>query len=201
MIHHFYHVYADGQWREAFDEHVKALNEHGLAEYLNSFNVGIVGTPVNRADVIAALDECGIQYSIVAEADEGWEQVTMNRLHEFVQGIEAGWVFYAHTKGAANYTDINIAWRKSMCYHNIVKWRDFEELFNDMNVDTIGCHWVNKSMYGGTYWWARVPYLRTLSAPLMDNRWRAEEWIGSGKPRIIDLNPGWPAFERFTTSW
>lgn len=201
MIHHFYHVYADGAWQEPFTEHVTALKEHGLSDCINSFNVGIVGSPENRVKVIAALDETGLQYSIAAEENEGWEQVTLNRLLEFAKSKQAGWVFYAHTKSAANVTDINIAWRKSMCYYNVVKWREVEQYFNDMNVDTIGCHWVNKAMYGGTYWWARIPYLHTLAPPLADNRWRAEEWIGSGKPRIIDLNPGWPAFERFTTSW
>jgi hypothetical protein len=39
----------------------------------------------------------------------------------------------------------------------------------------------------------------------MDNRWRAEEWIGltigDSKKEIFDMNPGWPAFERFVTKW
>jgi hypothetical protein len=88
-----------------------------------------------------------------------------------------------------------------MTYHNMVRFDNVEQHFNNMEVDAIGCHWVNDAIFGGNYWWARVPYLVTLQPPLDDNRWRAEEWLGSGKPRIIDVNPGWPAHERFTVEW
>ena len=202
MIQHFYHIYADGQWREPVAEHLQALKESGLEDNLNGFHVGIVGSGDNRVQVIEELDRNGLPYSICAEAEDGWEQVTMNRLRQYVDTMHSGWVFYAHTKGAANPTPINIAWRKSMTYHNIIRWKEqVQPHLGDTDVDTIGCHWCNDAFWGGTYWWARVTYLQGLQSPLMDSRYRAEEWIGSGNPRIIDLNPGWPGFERFTTSW
>lgn len=203
MMHHYYHVYADGQWRDPLREHVEALNSSDLVSRLNGISIGIVGSPDNREQVRRVLQAKGLHESVVVEADEGWEQVTLNHMLDFVKGIDrpSGWVFYAHTKGAANPTHINIAWRKSMTYHNMIRFDNVEQHFNNMEVDAIGCHWVNDAIFGGNYWWARVPYLATLQPPLEDNRWRAEEWLGSGKPRIIDINPGWPAHERFTVEW
>lgn len=201
-ISHFYHIYADGNWQDPVAEHLQALIQSGLDEHLNGFHVGIIGSGDNRLQVIKKLDKYGLPYSICAEAEEGWEQVTMNRLHQYVKNLHGGWVFYAHTKGAYNATDINIDWRKSMTYYNIIRWSDLvEPLLGNMEVDSIGCHWCNDAFWGGTYWWARVPYLAALDPPLMESRWQAEEWIGSGKPRIVDLNPGWPDPSRFTTSW
>ena len=33
-LYHFYHVYADGKWEAAADEHITALQQHGLADAL-----------------------------------------------------------------------------------------------------------------------------------------------------------------------
>lgn len=201
-INHFYHVYADGQWQEPVTEHLQAIKDSGLDYVLNGFHVGLVGSGENRAKVIEALNESGLPYSICAEANDGWEQVTINRLHQYVKDKPNGWVLYAHTKSAANTTPINIGWRKSMTYFNIVRWKELvEPHLGNINVDTIGCHWCLDAFWGGTYWWARASYLAALEPPLMESRHQAEEWVGWGKPRIIDLNPGWPDPARFTTSW
>jgi len=89
-IHHFYHVYADGGWREPVTEHLQAIKQSGLDEYLNGFHVGIVGSGNNRVQVIEELDKSGLPYSICAEAEDGWEQVTMNRLHQYVKNLHGG---------------------------------------------------------------------------------------------------------------
>lgn len=91
-----------------------------------------------------------------------------------------------------------------MCYYNVVKWKDAVEKL-DEGYKAVGCHWVKNSFFGGNYWWANTSYLKLLPTPQMDNRWRAEEWIGltigDSKKEIFDMNPGWPAFERFVTKW
>lgn len=201
-ISHFYHIYADGQWHDPVAEHVQAIKDSSLDSKLDEFNVGLVGSKANREKVLKTLDQHGLPYSVCAEADDGWEQVTLNPLHHHVKENPNEWVLYAHTKSAANTTSFNSEWRKSMTYFNIIRWKELvEPHLGDVNVDTIGCHWCLNSFWGGTYWWARASYLARLEPPLMESRHQAENWVGSGKPRIIDLNPGWPDSKLFVTSW
>jgi hypothetical protein len=200
VIYHFYHIYADGFWEDPVNSHIDALKVSDLYNFFDNFYIGIVGSQENRNMVIEKLKELDVDFSIVAEADAGWEQVTMNKIPNLIKD-KNGWVFYAHTKGSHDPSKINIAWRKSMTYHNIIQWQEkVRPHFND-DIDTIGCHWCDNAFWGGTYWWAKMSYLNSLDMPLIDNRWCAEEWIGSKNPKIIDLNPGWPAFERFVTLW
>ena len=198
-INHFYHIYADGYWKQCMHEHLLAMKTYGLFDTIAGFHIGIVGQEGNRNQVKEYLAENDVPFSVVDEQLEGWEQVTMNKLYDFAQDND-GLIFYAHTKGAYNNTPINNAWRSSMCYYNVVKWKDAIEHFNG-EIDTVGCHWCHNAFWGGTYWWVTTDYIKTLNYPLADSRWRAEEWIGSGTPRIFDMNPGWPDFERFIMSW
>jgi hypothetical protein len=48
------------------------------------------------------------------------------------------------------------------------------------------------NFFAGNFWWASADYLGKLAAPSMANRWEAEKWIGTGKPRVCDLIPGFP---------
>lgn len=198
-INHFYHIYCDNHWKEAVEEHVKALKDYQLINHIKNMYIGFVGKEENRQKVKDYLKENSINFIVVDEKEEAWEQLTMNKLYEFSQHND-GLIFYAHTKGSYNYTPINIGWRKSMCYYNVVKWKDAVEHFNN-DVDTVGCHWCNNAFWGGTYWWAKSEYIRKLGYPLTESRWQAEEWIGTGQPKIFDMNPGWPDPSRFVTSW
>ena len=72
--------------------------------------------------------------------------------------------------------------------------------------DACGCHWltpeqfpklVKSPFFGGTFWWAKASYLKTLPqfpAATWANRFEAENWIGRGnpRPRVKDYLPGWP---------
>lgn len=199
QINHFYHIYCDNHWLEAVEEHVKALKEHDLINNISKIYIGLVGTEENRSILKDYLNNNSINYIVVDEQEDAWEQMTMNKLYEFSL-LNDGLIFYAHTKGAYNFTPINISWRSSMCYFNVVKWKDAVSHF-EKGVDTVGCHWCHNAFWGGTYWWAKAEYIRTLGYPLTDNRWRAEEWIGAKQPKIFDMNPGWPDPKRFITSW
>lgn len=203
-LYHFYHVYADGEWMEAVDEHCTALKEHGLADNLDKFYLGVVGTDENRTTAIARITmHHNLNAEVIVEAPIQWEQLTLEPVRRF-STTNDGYLLYAHTKGAYNHTPINIGWRSSMCYYNVVKWRDAVEKL-DEGYRAVGCHWVNDAIFGGNYWWANTSYLKLLPTLQMDNRWRAEEWIGlavsNSKEEIFDMNPGWPAPELFTTSW
>ena len=212
VLAHMYHVYADGQYEPALREHVEALVNHGLMSNLTFFGVGLVGSERNRAEAMGCLAEYGLYPDVLVSASEGYEQLTLEAVKRYAGAHEDARILYAHTKGASNPSDINIAWRSSMCYHNVVRWRDQVDALDAY--DVAGCHWLDLEQYGhstdfgaysyfgGTYWWANANYVNTLPPLDYGDRWGAEQWIGTNPTvRAYDANPGWPAFELFTTRW
>ena len=198
-IAHFYHIYADGLWRDPVKEHIIALRQSELFYNIDEFYIGMVGKKENTNSVKKFLKTCGVYYNLVAEQENGWEQVTMNKLRDFSHENDA-WIFYAHTKGSSDPSPINIAWRKSMTYYNIINWKEAVSYLSEY--DTVGTHWVTAPQDGKTFWWATTDYLKTLPPIGIENRHRAEDWIGITKSaKIYDMNPGWPQFGIFTTSW
>lgn len=202
-ISHFYHIYADGKWQDPVSEHVEALRSSGLYESLDKIFVGFVGNNDNIFKVKQYINE-KIDYETVDEQPTGWEQVTLKYLHSYSKNNLNDAIFYAHTKSSSNPSLININWRKSMTYYNIIKWQECYEKLNDH--DTIGCHWVKgmgiNGIWGGNYWWATCQYISQLPDLSYKNRHNAEEWIGSVKEkRTFDINPGFPAMKLFKTEW
>lgn len=194
MIRHYYHVYADGDWRDAVTEHLAALE--GLAA---AVTVGIVGSPQNRRAVRQAFEVANVETWV--EAAGGWEQVTLGALRRDLAHHDDP-VLYAHTKGAAHRTRINDLWRRSMTALVVDEQR--ADLLAEH--DAVGCHWltpgdwpnlVDSPYFGGNFWWATAAYLRTLPPLAMTNRYDAEQWIGLGNPRVADLLPGWPDLRLF----
>lgn len=203
-IVHFYHIYADGLWHEPVREHIIALAQSELYYNIDELYIGMVGKKENTELVKNFLEISGVDYTLVSEENDGWEQVTMNKLRDFSHENDA-WILYAHTKGSSDPSEINIAWRKSMTYYNIINWKEAVSYLNEY--DTVGTHWVTapqdgKTFWGGTFWWATTDYLKTLPPIGMENRHRAEDWIGITKSaKIYDMNPGWPGFNLFKTEW
>jgi len=204
VIRHVYHVYADGpDCSQAMLEHCDALHDSGLLDALaGRVYVGVVGSPDNRAEALEYLHSRGIRVDLVATADEGWEQVTLDWLRN--EALRYPTLdcptLYAHTKGAANVSEINTSWRRSMTYWNVIRWRDTVRHLEE--ADAVGCHWISDGrFFGGNYWWARNEYLATLPPLDYSSRYMAEVWIGSEHQRPYDVVPGWPAFDRFTTTW
>jgi hypothetical protein len=178
-LHHFYHIYADGGWREPVQEHLQALKTSGLeTEEDFSFNVGLVGSDRNRAAVRDFLNVHAIEWREIASSEEGWEQVTLSVLARESHRLE-GYVFYAHTKGASAPSRFNTAWRQRMTYHTVMRWR--EALLSLETNHAYGCHWMQLKgnwLFGGNFWWTRMCHLRLLPPPGVHSRWSAEGWIG-----------------------
>jgi hypothetical protein len=80
-----------------------------------------------------------------------------------------------------------------------------------VGLDAVGCHWLTAEQFpwaaqefpegtpffGGNFWMARCDYLRRLPEPSTRSRFDAERWIGLRDPKVLDLNPGWPAASLF----
>jgi len=200
---HFYHVFADGNWEIPVNEHIAALKSHDLYKNLNKFYIGFVGNVAN-IDLAKQHITQKCDFEVIKESPAGWEQETMKEIPSLIANKSAN-VLYAHTKSASDTSEINVAWRKSMTFFNIVKWKKASGKLK--TYDTCGCHLVEDQttgvpFYGGTFWWATAKYLQTLPPIKENNRWDAELWIGQNpEAKHFDTNPGWPAHNLFTTSW
>lgn len=194
-LYHFYHVYSKGKWEVPLDDHITALEKYGLLDNLTTFQVGLVGPVETRNDVKKYLDDRNIKYEVCSEADEGWEQVTQNALHKYIQDKD-GYVYYAHTKNAVNINDLHIKWRRSMTYYTAVTW---QECINQMDngASAAGSHYLPMSnedvktesgFFGGTFWWTHAKYLKNFPLPEQDHRHGAEAWIGYLKRTVEDMN-------------
>jgi hypothetical protein len=188
---HFYHVYADGDWVTPATEHIEELYMSGLLDNLDDMFLGIVGTPDNRDRVKRELP--GV---CVAEADTGWEQVTLQALHQFAQ-TDDGAIFYAHTKGAWSRSDLATHWRVSMTHDTVTRWQECVTALE--TVDAVGPYWLKSDepehadhdyFFAGNFWWARSEYVRGLHPVGLENRYQAEGWIGLGQPTAHNMREG-----------
>lgn len=206
MIHHFYHIYADGQWRQPVEEHVRALKQ---SEFPGKLYIGLVGSSVNRDAVKAFLPDA----VVIAEAEYGWEQVTQIPMWEFSQ-LNEGLILYAHTKGAYSPIDVNVRWRRSMTYWNVLQWRDAVEKLKTHGA--YGCHWIQPLismpehklgnwMFAGTFFWTHCELMRTWPKPALTHRHEAEGFIGYGwhqsNFKVWDCTPYFPNSNEFADDW
>lgn len=183
-LHHFYHVYADGDWKGMTKDHLRVLKQYGLMENLSSFNVGIVGSEDNIKTVIEMLDSEEVKYSVASTSPTGWEQVTLDPLWYMAKEDPSAYYLYCHTKGAAHFAVVNDVWRKGMTRHLVVEWPKCVEKLNE-GYSTVGCHFVQISAlaeypyWGGNFWWATGGHINALDKCLTDHRHWAEAWLGT----------------------
>ena len=195
---HFYHVFADGDWEIPATEHFEELALSGLLDNLDNLFLGVVGTSENRAKVKRELP--GV---VTVEADTGWEQVTLNKLHEFSQ-TDDGVVLYAHTKGAWSRDELARVWRVSMTHDVVTRWR--ECVYALEKVQAAGPFWLRSDMpehsehrhfFGGNFWWARSNYVAALDPVGNNDRYQAEGWIGLGSPVVKVMREGLATWGNF----
>jgi len=179
--HHVYHLYANGFWEQAWKEHVIAL-KMGLLRELDTFSVGLVGDDKNRSIARKVVEEVGA--TVVIEEDSGYEQVTLNWLHDFAFK-EEGAVFYAHSKGSGFPTPTTASWRRTMTFDTAIDWRKCIE-FLEQGFNCTGTNWHPASQmwghtpyFAGNFWWATLELIRSLDKPSNDSRYEAEAWIGT----------------------
>jgi hypothetical protein len=193
-IHHYYHIYADGAWEDPVREHTDALRESGLEDDPEfRFHIGLVGKAENAQRVKDYLHSRDLAWNLVGSSEKGWEQLTLSALSAASHHHE-GFAFYAHTKGAHTPSQFNTAWRNRMTYFNVTKWK--EAVTSLDHFSAYGCHWMELEgswIFGGNFWWTRMEHLRLLGPVSMENRWKAEEWVGHLRHLVKDFKASDPA--------
>jgi hypothetical protein len=202
-VRHFYHAWADGTWDAPLLQHLHALAAAGLDVTVEA---GIAGAPARRRAVTRVLAASGLRYRVVAEADAGFQGVTLSALHAHAHCMAPGEpVLYAHTKGAtAPGDELRHRWREGMTAVVVGQWRRCAAAL--ASHDVAGAHWREPPRqlaagraraqgrallphFPGNFWWARAGYLATLPVPAAP-RYEAETWIGLGSPRAASVRPG-----------
>lgn len=167
MIYAWYHLWDTPEGQRALQEHLTALAESGLDE---------VAPP------------------LVNTVSEGWEQQTLHKMLDALPDYaDDDVVFYSHSKAAANPSDWNVSWRRTMQHFNVDHWRSMYAALTDH--DLAGIWWISKAFHPnphmqGSYWWSTVKYLRALPPLSNEDRWKSELWIGMGQPKVYDAYPG-----------
>lgn len=213
-LHHFYHIYADGSWKEPVSEHIKALKEYGLYEALTTFKIGFVGSKENTVRAINYLSEQGILFEMCDNKETGWEQVTQIPMWEYAKQVD-GLFLYAHSKGAAHTHEVNTRWRRSMIWHNVCQWKFAVEKLKDHGA--YGCHFIQPLLEGmpehrqgnwmmaGTFFWIRGEILKRFPGPDLATPHSAEGWIGYGYAEepfsVYDCTPYFPNSDEFMDGW
>jgi hypothetical protein len=199
---HFFHCWADGNWRIPAEAHIRALTSSGFD---GPITVGLVGTPAHRAEARDRFDRAFTDVRFV-EADHGHEEHTLRLVYEYVNQGNPGAVLYAHTHGAWHARDPRDVAR--LTRGSVEGWERCLGLLADPAVDLVGylprmhtrrhADGQLKTGFGvkGNFWAATCDYLRTLEPPpslpptQTWRRGRNERWVLSGwddAPRAV-----WP---------
>jgi hypothetical protein len=201
---HFYHLWADGDWVVPAREHFAALAGSGFS---GRVHLGLVGQADARRHAAVRVRELWPgELSVCAEAGTGFEQVTLSRVRAFARSGRAEAVLYAHAKGAYHPEPVNDQWRRDMTARVVTGWRDCVALLG--GYDAVGAHWLRPGtsspdgtvttdgppFFAGNFWWATTAYLSGLAEPGTASRYEAEGWIGTDRPHVHDLAPGWPVY-------
>jgi hypothetical protein len=205
----FYHLWVGDEhhganWLPPAREFFTALYD---SWFDGDVRVGIVGGPAQREEAERWLDVnrgAGC-WSLAAAADDGFEMVTLDVLHQFAKGADPETpVLYAHGKGSFQGGPFADAWRRNMTLHLVGRWKHCVNSLNDY--DCVGCHVLTREQFpdkifqpliiGGNFWWATAGYLATLAPidPQGTNRYAAEGWIGLNNPKVECLVEGWPDY-------
>jgi hypothetical protein len=192
MILHYYHAYLIGKYRDVIARHIDLLEDSGLAQHLDRpLQLGLVGPAYLRQQTFEYCAE-RIPTEVVAETDEGWEQVTLNVLHTDVNVLRRDdSVLYAHTKGVTN--DRCDQWRENITRGVVTNWRECVYQLDEH--EAVGCYWLPKTVgpfFAGNFWWARAGLLQRMGPPGNGYRMQAESWMNTASPDVYDVAAGWP---------
>lgn len=207
-IFHFFHLWIGGIWKQVVIEHFGYLKESKLINNLSGLYIGLVGNKEGREEAKILLNTFGVPFEIVCEKNEGFEQETLDKMYEFSL-LTDGFCLYAHNKACYHQGPAGDAWRKSMSYYNIIKWRESISHLKDHHASGVYLltperfpGLVKSPFYGGNFMIVRLDYFRTLGYPKRESRYSAESHIGTNKDfKGYSYDSRWPSMEVFVTKW
>ena len=180
-----------------------ALKRSGLEDAASTICVGVNGS---HADAFAVACLAPQKAAVVNHGSKATTEIpTLNLLRQFALEHPDWAVLYHHSKGVSTPNQAD-GWRRRMELVTVWGWAECVKALEG-GAECAGAHWLTPEknpgviaspFFGGTFWWAKTDYLKTLP-PLPDatwnNRYEAETWIGKSprRPRVRDFYPGWPS--------
>lgn len=196
-VAHFYHCYVMNDWKRITDEHIDALISSGLSERMGTLKLGVVGSPNDRHDAISYIAS-RLPTEVVAEADQGFEQVTLAAIKQNPRG---DFILYCHTKGT--HGPGQDLFRQAMTKGVVEEWRKCVEYLTEyemgatfvMTEDHYPPGYSGPKMgpmpfFLGNFWWITAGAIANLPEPTMNNRYWAETWATCRPPnKIFSIAP------------
>lgn len=211
-VYVFYHIFANNNWREIFDEQISALKKSGLYDVIDELYVSVICQNENELKYIST--HIGNKGKIIYSGSDpkAYEFPALLELKK-VADEKKCFVMYFHTKGSSNSDETvkwyypritslsklrvcSRLWRKFMEHFVLTQWETAIAVLYDY--DTYGCYLRTQkpyTFYAGNFWWARSEYIKTLKSftpKELEYRYTAETWLLSGNGNIYDafrLNP------------
>lgn len=190
-------------WLPIVTEHADALHSSGLSAKLSKTYIGIIGSKSDAKRVSAVFKSNDIKHQICAIGDQGWEQLTQNKLYEFSLN-NAGYVLYSHTKGAGYSSELRNSHRRIMNENLIWRWSENVDLLRNrfcatgifflrgspeepfvnngeqlLHGETNPCIRRYRGFFAGNFWWSNLSFIKEMGYPSMENRIKAEAWMNN----------------------
>lgn len=191
-IVHFYHLYADYDWKFVFMEHIVKLRKSRLWENMDKMVIGLINpSEDDAAHIIRRIVPDGVEVEVF-ETKSGWEDFTLNKMLTFSKEVENKntILFYAHGKGVS-YTDQSFqeSWRDSLLFNHVIKWQQ-PAWYVSEGYEVAG-FWLLKNpgdsggrTFSGNWFWSKASHVETLDYLNLDesNRLQAETWVADDLP-------------------
>jgi hypothetical protein len=207
-----YHIMMDTGWETLAAAQIRNLRDSGLLEATKTLYVSCITADETNVDRLKQMiGSSRVEIVSCLSDPKRYEYPAL----EFVKRLSAetdGLVYYFHSKGisyqSVSSTDQTFrafrqkidSWREMLEYFVFYKWRVVVNVLTQ-GYQSYGCYrWPPRkyTMYSGSFWWARLDYIRTLPdfdpQVIAANRFYSEIWLFEKEHRqfsafdsIVDL--------------
>lgn len=194
----FYHICMINHWQEIVNIQLDCMIKSGLYDKSECIYVGAVGS-IQEYEKMKKLSH-RYKKLILSVYDTNllrYEFLTLNQLWVHACKDRKFFGFYIHTKGVSfPGNEGGKYWLDYMNYYNLTTWDEArKKLFEGYDICGVKLRTdqdspAYKLHYSGNFWWFDSIYIRSLRCPLFMNqrdRFEAEMWIGTGKPKVAVL--------------
>ena len=176
-IHIFYHIWQINNWKDIFEEQMRAIEDSGIVEAAKTITITVCG----KEDLPNLPEKSEV---IRFEHNSNLKDI-FKLIMQTAEKNPNSYICFFHSKGITHCGLPAIHWRQYLTYWTITRWKTNVELLAE--ADCVGTNWNVDNRFGryphfsGTFWWARGSFILGLDASYVDSddRMLKEFWIGS----------------------
>jgi hypothetical protein len=128
------------------------------------------------------------KFIIIVSPDNLYEKFAINNYKKYIPDKNY-YLYYFHTKGVSNNSNIFISRRKLLNFYMLEKFNINIKLLNN-GYDATGCslNMYPQKHFSGNFWWSKSTHLCCLTEPINDNYLSPEMYILSKDCNYISLS-------------